>query len=396
MNNAWRHNTTTQVPQAKTFTITAAGTGAGVWTFTFTDDDDSTATVTYTEDGSPTVAEIATGLTSAWNATTHPAMARIRATNPSAGVCVLTALTAGIPFSVALADSTTGTHTETDTTANLGNNDAGLARNWSLDAVPVATNDLIFEPGNVAVKYGLNLASVALADFKVLKGCQSDFGRFEFGKFHYLRIDPDSFDYRGNGGLALFDIGSAAIAPYIEAYGSPSVNGRHVIYLKGSAISTLKIAKGNVGLAVLDADTATVTTVLCGLLENPQSDVNLTIGSGVTLTTLTQNAGICLMKCAASGTVTVGLPGVLTTEGSGTIARLDVFGTAYPKSTGTITDVYAYGTVDFTRERASKTVTNMRPQPGCTIRLPPQVTVTNWIFPTTAAGSGKFNIELVA
>lgn len=395
-NQNWINPAWTQVPQVKTFTITATGGGTAVWTFTFTNDDGSTATAAYTEDGSPSTTEVATGLAAAWNAATHPNMARITATNPSAGVVVLTSDTAGIPFSVALADDGTGTHTESDTTANIGNNDAALARNWSTNTVLTNSNDAIFEPGNVGLLYGLNQSSITLADFKVLRGFNGDFGRFEFGKFHYFRIDPDSFDFRGGGSLCLFDIGSANIPAYIEAYGSPSAIGRHCVYIKGSNITTLEVAKGNVGVAVLDADTATVATILCGLLDNPQSDVDMTIGSGVTLTTLTQFGGKCTQRCAASGTVTVGTGGTWSSQGSGSIARLDVYGTAYPNSSGTITDLYAYGTVDMSRDRTARTVTNMRPQPGCTVILPPQVTVTNWVFPTTASGNGEYKIRIAA
>lgn len=366
----------TQTYQAKTFTITAASSGlTSVWTFTLTEDDGSTTTISYTEDGSPTPTEIATGLCDAWNAGTHPSVARITATNPSAGVVVLTMDTAGVPFSVALADNGDGTHTETDTTANIGNNDGSLDRNWSQNDALDTGDDAIFEPGNVSWKYGLNQSSIALTDFKVAKGCQMDFGRFEFGKFHYLRIDPDSFDYRGNGSLAMFDIGSANISPYIESYGSPSVNGRNVVYIKGSNIATLKVSKGNVGVGVLDADTATVATILCGLLDNPQADVNLLIGSGTTLTTLTQAGGLCLMRCAAT---TVNLNGgELTSEGSGAITTVNVRPKTkfYPKSSGTITTLNCWGLTDCTRDQSAKTITTINPKPGGKLILNSSVTV---------------------
>lgn len=384
-NNVWSHPNWTETFQAKTFTITATGGGTAVWTLTLTEDDGSTTTVTYTEDGSPTVAEVATGLYAAWEASTHPSVARIRATNPSSAVLVLTAETKGVPFSVALADNGTGTHTEADTTANIGNNDGSLDRNWSQNDAPDATDDLIFEPGNVHWKYGLNQSSIAITDFKVMKGCQMDFGRFEFGKFHYLRIDPDSFDYRGNGGLCLFNIGSANISPYIESYGSPSVNGRHVVYITGSNIATLKVAKGNVGVGVLDADAATVATILCGLVDNPQADTNLTIGAGTTLTTLTQAAGLCLLRCAATTANLNG--GVLTTEGTGAITTVNVRPgtTFYPKSTGTITTLNVWGTCDASRDQSAKTFSTVNAKPGGHLILNSSVTVSA-INPLTEPG----------
>ena len=378
-NDAWRHPANTQVAQVRTFTITAAGAGTEVWTFTYTDDDGTTATVTYTEDGSPTTTEIATGLFNAWNASTNPLIASITATNPSAGVCTLTADTAGVPFTVTLAASGTGTDTETATTANVGNNDYSTPRNWQLDLAPVATNDALFIAGSVSAKYGLNQSSVAIADFRVFTGCSSQFGRITDGLPHYLRIDPDLFDYRGNGTLGLFDIGSANISPTISAQGSPTGTGYHTVYLKGSNIATLLISKGNVGVAVFDADTATVATIRTTYETTQASDVALTIGTGVTLTTLEQGGGTCTLKAAAT-TVTTAANCTLTTEGGGAITTLNLQGTAYLNSTGTITTLNAWGTVDFRKSRVARTVTTLNVKAGATIHLHSGITVTNWAF----------------
>jgi hypothetical protein len=282
--------------------ITADSTGnTAVWTATLTNDDGSTETVTYTEDGSPTVAEIAAGLVAAWNLSLKPHIKNITAAYVSGGTFTLTADTAGVPFSVALSDNDDGTHTETITTANVGNNDANTTANWELDAAPANTNDLIFNAGSVSVKYGLDQSAAAIADFRVMPGCSSQFGRFDNGKGHYLIIDPDLFRYEGSGSLAMFNIGSANIAAYIKATGSPAATGYHTVYFKGSNVTTLTVDKGNVGVAALDGDTATVATVQIGYVSTAASDSNVTIGSGVTLTTLNQGAGICELKCGHYG-----------------------------------------------------------------------------------------------
>lgn len=386
-NNNWNHSSWSQTPQQKTFTITGVGGNTDVWTFTLTDDDGATYTVTYTNDGSPTTTEIGVGLAAAWEASTSPFMQRITASNPSAGVVKLTADNAGIPFSVALTNGGTGTSSSADTVANVGNYDAGLTRNWSLNAVPIATNDLIFEAGTVSLLYGLNLSGVALADFRVMTGCQSSFGRFEYGKYFYFRIAPTLFDYRGSGKLSMFDIGSAAIAPYIESYGTPEAQGRNAIYIKGSAMTTLEVAKGNVGVAVLDADTATVATILCGSLTTPQSDVNMTVGSGVTLTTLTMTGGVCLLKCAAT-TLNV-YPGcVLTTEGTGAYTTVNVYagGKFYPKSSGTITTLNLWGEADFTRDSSARTVSTLNLKRGGKLTKTDNITVTATALPSSSGG----------
>lgn len=388
-NNNWVHGTATAVAQVQTITITAASSSTtAVWTYTLTDDDGTTAAVTYTEDGSPTTTEIATGLYNALVASTDPKFLKLSFTNPSAGVFTVTARTAGVSFSGALADDDDGTHTTAATTASVGNEDASLDRNWSQNDAPDTGDDLIFEPGSVNVKYGLNQSSIAIADFRVMKGCSSQFGRFDDGVFHYFRIDPDAFDYRGSGQLAMFDIGSANISPYIEAYGSPSADGRHTVYIKGSNIATLTVAKGKVGVSVLDADTATVATILCGLLEQQSSDVDLTIGTGTTWTTTTQYGGKLLVKSAGT-TLNIYKGGICTTEGSGAITTVNVYegATFYPKSTGTITTLNLFGTADFTRHVGAKTVTTLNLKKGGTLIKHDAITIGTFNPPSASGGS---------
>lgn len=379
-NNAFRSPANTEVAQVKTFTITADSTSnTAVWTFTLTLDNGDTETVTYTEDGSPTTTEIATGLFNAWNASTKPHISQITATNPSAGVVVLTADTAGVPFSVALADSDDGTHTEADTTANVGNSDYGTARNWQLDAVPASTNDVLIDAAasgtsSVNIKYSLNQSSVAIADFRVFMGYAGQIGRWDNGVGYYLRIDPDLFRYEGSGQLGMFDIGSANIDTYINSSGTP-VSNRYAVYLKGSNIANCNIVKGSVALAGLDADTATINTLNVSYVSNQTSDCNVLVGSGVTLTTLKQTGGTIDLRCAAT-TVTNGLGTTLTTQGSGAITTLYVYGTAYLGSTGTITNLHVYGTCDLSRVLLARTITNCTVYPGGTLILPKAGVVT--------------------
>lgn len=388
-NNNWIHGTATAVAQVQTTTITAASTSTtATWTYTLTDDDGTTAIVTYTEDGSPSVTEIATGLYNALVASTDPKFLKLSFTNPSAGVFTVTARTAGVPFSGALADDDDGTHSTVATTASVSNEDASLDRNWSQNDAPDTGDDLIFEPGSVNVKYGLNQSGAAIADFRVMKGCSSQFGRFDDGLFHYLRIDPDAFSYQGSGQLCLFDIGSTNISPYIEAYGSPSATGRHTFYIKGSDIATLTVAKGNVGIAPLDADTATVATILCGLLEQQASDVDLTVGTGTTWTTMTQYGGKSTVRSAGT-TLNIYKGGVCITEGTGAITTVNVYegATFYPKSTGTITTLNLYGTADFTRSVAAKTVTTLNLKKGGTLVKNDALTITTFSPPSASGGS---------
>lgn len=379
--NRWRHLTSaslTQVAQVKTFAISGTGGGTAVWTLTLTADDGTTHTVSYTEDGSPTTTEVATGLYAAWEASTNPHIARITATNPSAGTFVLTADTAGIPFSVALADNGSGTHTETDTTANVGYNDYNLAANWSGNELPDLYDDVVFEAGNVGAIYGLNQSSVQIADMFVEKGCQSQFGRYEFGSYHYLRVQPTAFDYRGSGQLALFDFGSENISLYIEGYGQPQTQTLPAIFLKGSNLATVEVNRGVVGIAYLPGETSTVATLTVGS-ENQQGTAQnallLYLGSGLTLTTFTLSSGTCHMNCGAT-TVNVSAGATLITGGSGAITTLNNRGTVYHNSSGTLTTANNWGVLDSTKDKSSRTISTYVEKPGGTLRRHPNVTVS--------------------
>lgn len=383
----WRHPANTEVAQVWKGTI-ASNTDTETFTVTITDDDGNTGAVTYTCANPPdtTTTLVATGFITAWNASTNPLVARFTATQ-SSGQVILTADTAGIPATFTTGG--TGTWSGTgNTTSNVGNNSYNTAQNWSTDAVPVATEDVIFDTGTVAVKWGLNQSAVAIADFRVMTGCSSQFGQFINGLPHYLRIDPDLFRYEGSGTLAMFDIGSANISPYIKATGSPAT-GRHTVYIKGSNIATVFVDKGNVGIAPLDADTATVATVQVGYSATQASDSNVTIGSGVTLTTLNQLGGICELKCAATTATVAAGSTSLTTTGSGAITTLNVYGgSVYLNSTGTITTLNIYGgTVYLSKNRSARTVTTTNLYNGATLYTGSWITHTNKPFPAQAGTS---------
>lgn len=369
--NNWRHPSYTAVAQVWQGTI-ASTTNTHTFILTVTDDKGATFAVQTVADGVLTATQLAAALCAAWNASTSPLLTGITAANNSSAVVTLTADTAGVPFSVA--ESGTGTWSGTgNTTANQGINDYETARNWQLDAIPIATNDVIFGVGQVGAVYGLNQSAIALGDFRIEKGCKSLIGRFEQGLAHYLRIDPDLLRVEYSGQRCLLDIGSAAISPYIWSDGSPELTGRYVVYIKGSAIATLEIGKGSVAVAAFQEDTATVATVRIGYETTRASDANVLLGPGLTLTTLDMAGGIAKALCAfTTGNILEGA--TLTTEGTGAITTLNVYGTAYPNSSGTIGTLNAYGVVDFTKDRRARTVTSLVLFPGCTVRYHGNIT----------------------
>jgi hypothetical protein len=395
-NASWRNQNATQTAQVVTITITADSTDNDeTWTATFTLDDNTTTTVTYQEDGSPTVAKIATGLHTAFQASTHPELRRITSTNPSSGVWVLTG-TAGRPFSVSLDDSGDGTHTLVTTTAGVSNNNYGQASNWGVtNAVPVNSDNVtIGGPGPAqqaaSILYGLYQETVTIAAFNVLPEFNGNIGRIEDGVNFYLVVDPDSFDFRGSGSLNLINLTDAAIAAFIKSSAQPT-QGRKALYLKGSALTTVEIAKGSVGIAAFPNETATATTVLVGFDQNQSSDSDVELGSGLTLTTLTQSGGKVLQKCATT-TTSVAKGAVWTSEGSGAIGTLNMHGTGYANSSGTITTLNLYGTLDLSGDRTARTITTLNRKPGSVLIRHSGITITTDNKPTDP---GEFRDILV-
>ncbi|MEY5060716.1 MAG: hypothetical protein RIS45_637 [Planctomycetota bacterium] len=372
-NPAWRNQNATQTAKVVTITITADSTGnTAVWTATFTLDDNTTTTITYTEDGSPTPTEIAAGLHAAFNASTHPELRRITSTNPSGGVWVLTG-TAGRPFTVSLNDNDDGTHTQVTTTAGVSNSDYAQGSNFSLQAVPVNSDNVtIGGPGPAqqaaSILYGLYQETVTINAFNVLPEYNGNIGRIEDGVNYYLVVDPDSFDFRGAGSLNLIDLTDAPIAGYIKSAASPT-QGRKAIYLKGSALTTWEIARGSVGIAAFPNETATITTLLVSYDQNQGSDCDVELGSGLTLTTLTQSGGNVLQKCATT-TTSVHKGATWRSFGTGAIGTLNVYGTCYPESSGTITTCNLYGTMDLSGDRTARTISTLNRYPGSVLILP--------------------------
>lgn len=389
----WRHPSNTQVAQVTSGTITTT-TNGHTYTVTITDDNGDTAAITYTVVNPPdtTVTLVATGFITAWNASLNPLISKFTATQ-SSGQVILTADNVGRPFSIAF--SGTGTWSSTGNTTNsVSNSDLGQATNLSTDAVLANSDDFVIPGGSVDILYGLNQSSITLDEFVVDSAFTGKIGRFEDGKGHYLRIDPDSFIYNGRSTRALFDIGSANIDVLLEGSGSPETTGRNAVYIKGSNIDDLNINSGNVGVATANSgDTATVSKLNVGKSGTTAPTVD--VGAGVTLTTANLQYGTVDIGCATT-TINAGEDATVTTSGSGAITTINARGTVYPNSSGTVTNLNVYGTVDLTKDKTPRTITNCTPYPGSTLIYGPHITFTNGITPPTTGIIGTFTVEFKA
>lgn len=222
---------------------------------------------------------------------------------------------------------------------------------------PRATEHVRFAADSASINSatGLDQSGTAIGDFIVEEGYAGTIGSATLG---YLYIDPDRFDFHGEGECWI-DIWSANISPQI--YGTASADdGEAGLYLRGSNIATLSVNGGAVGVAMRPGETTTVATLR--ILEG--SGHRVIVGNGVTLTTLHVYGGDVELKSAT--TTIIVYEGTLTTQGIGAITTLtERGGTVVASSTGTITTFHLYGgTLDLRQSGVARTITTLNKYPG--------------------------------
>jgi len=117
-----------------------------------------------------------------WNVQTSPYFSKITATPDlaTATQLILTADVSGVPFTVVIEEyHTAAWHVvaaAASSVAATGPEFYDNILNWSLGAVPVATNDVYFEPGNVGCCWNLPAAGPAIDDFRFWAGFTGVFG----------------------------------------------------------------------------------------------------------------------------------------------------------------------------------------------------------------------------
>jgi hypothetical protein len=341
---------------------------ADVFTLTLTLESLSTVAVIFTATAA-TVANVTAGLTAAWNA--NRACAALATASDQGTYVKLLAVNSGEPFNVAATTTDGGgtntqTLTKTQPTANSGPEDLNTAGNYVEQVVPVAGDDVTLASGTVS--FGLNQAAVFTGNFTVAPSFSGTIG----AAGQKLKIVPSSFTFSGTG-EAHIDVGAAAI-PLRIIKTAQAVNNHPGLEIVGSAITTLRVESGSVGVAINAGETATITSV-------EAAGGTVTTGSGATITNWRQSAGNHELGAAATAVTADG--GTLTTTGSGAITALTNNGaTVIPNSSGTITTLNQNkGRTDFTKSHAARTVTNTNHAGGDLVLDPTIITLTNKITP---------------
>ena len=368
-----------------------------------------------------TVANVTAGLTTAWNASSHPYATGITASDQTTHVA-LTADSAGVPFTVtATATDGGGANTQTltmaTTTANAGPNVWTTATNWSGGSVPVNSDVVIFENNAVPVFFGLDQNSVTLTELRILQSYTGEIGLPET-KFltsttgNFANYDASKTEYRETYlkiGATLLNIGQSV--GYVAQAGSPrikvnvgSVQTTATIYdtcvstsdaplqpvriLGTHASNVVNVLRGTVGIATsLGSEVSTVATLNMRYVSGQETDANVTMGKGVTWSTINKTGGTLAVNSVntggsgilnvagaatadvASGTMSVVecQGGTITLNGGFAVTSIAAYGgTTYSNTSGTVTTIILDngGTVDMTGSSAARTVTNVSIMPG--------------------------------
>jgi hypothetical protein len=233
--------------------------------------------------------------------------------------------------------------------------------------VPLAGDTVVFENSSQDLLSGFDQSGLVLAALRIDKSYTGIFGTSAAPA--YLSIGAPLVDVgyhfgpgtpAGSGQILLDLEDDANTTPTVVVHdtGQPTnanLPACRIIFVDTSG--TIEVRKGSVGVASETNEVATVDTINVGFVTQKTTDANVYIGSGVTLETLEQVAGNVTLQCAVTTAATV-RDGTLLTDGSGTLAVLNVKGGTVTHNGGTITTLNVTGGhIDFTKSDKARIIT---------------------------------------
>lgn len=301
-------------------------------------------------------------------------------TSGSTSVVVVTARTHGKPFTLTVTENTvgTGTATRSGSVTCTGPNFFDNADNWSGSTVPITGDDAVFDVGDTPLLYNLDQNGITLASLTITNGYTGDIGLPERnednGSLPYneyrtkkLMISATVLTIGGGEGKGSarirLNLGTAQTTAFINHNGARALEAYPTIQIIGThASNAITVSRGDVGIADMAGEAATVTTLRVGYIDNVTGDAKVLVGSGATLNTVNQSGGFLDVECAIA-TAYVGTAGECVINGSGAVASLTVRGSCTVRfsTTGTLGGnpiVSGNGFLDFGQDLRTKTVTN--------------------------------------
>ena len=373
-------------------TITVSGTWATGDTATITiNGHDITFTVAATE----TIAAVVAGLVAAWNASTIPEVAEVTAADASPDI-TLTADTAGKPFTVTTSEVTAGDGELGDpveTTANEGPYCWDTPENWDTGAMPVAADDMVFENSSISCIYNLSQAGATLTSLTIMQSYTGTIGLPYYNasgyreyRPQYLAIDATTVRVGKSGtgsgtgsGRIKIDSGTVQTTVHVTNTGTALDQNVGAFVWKGThASNVIYLNKGDVSIAPYAGETATIATLNIGYIDRIDSDVSLSTGGGLTLTTVNCDGGVTTLEDDITTLTQRG--GELTIRGAATVTTFNAYGgVCYCESTGTITTLNGKaGAINCSRDMQTRTITDMNLYSGFTLTDPHDtITFTN-------------------
>lgn len=341
-----------------------------------------------------TVANVTAGLTAAWNASSEPECRELTVTDQTTYVKILGPVS-GVDFTVTSSTTDGGgantqTLTMTTPTNGTGPNYWSNADNWSPAGVPANGDDVILQDCAVSITCGLAQSGVTLASLRQFSTFTGDIGRPSFnplGYFEYrdteLAIGATEMEFGigdGSGsGRIRINNGAVATTGVCRNTGAPLESGLPSLLWRGTnAANVWNITKGDVGIAWIKGQAATVATLRVGFETNETGDSRVYCGNLVTHTNIVQTGGY--LQTNANITSYVGLAGEWDHR-DGTVTTMEIDrGAARYKSDGTCTTcrVGSDAILDLRGDTRPVTFTNLELHAGSTFQDPQgRATVTN-------------------
>lgn len=368
--NKWRGDALA-VAQISKFTVTAVGVLGDTISVTI-----NRKTITYTMLGTETATSAAAALVLLLTASQIAEFLEVAWTSVGADVYG-TAATAGVPFT--FTNGATGGATVgaiTTPTASAGPNHWDTAANWTLNAVPVNTNDIDLESSAVSILYGLAQSGVTAASLNIASTFTGKIGLpatnaagYVEYRDTYLQIGATTCTIGsglGSGSSQLkIDFGAIQTAVVVYATATGGLSGNPAAFFKGThASNTLTVVSGAVGIGFdLGTNFRTATLSIGGDESGGGIGPNVQIGAACQMADVNVQGGkVLFMVGTATPAVTnlVQDGGEVTVNGPITVTAHQLRGGKfYWDGSGTVTTLNNVGGYwDASRDPRAKTVTN--------------------------------------
>jgi hypothetical protein len=382
------------------WTITPASVGIGN-TFSITINN---KTVTFTATAN-TVANVTAGLVALCQAANAPPeFTELTWVNNGPGTSIIGTSAAGIPVGPVTSSASGGSatnatvHTQTATGPNFWDN----ATNWSLDAVPVASDDVTIAGTADDILYNLDQHTVTLNSLTYDSPGSSGIkcglpvrNALGYGEYRqpYLKIGVTTLRIINGSARVKIDgyTVQSAVTVQKTATSADSSLGIPAFLWKGTnASNTFSALSGTVGIGYFGGESATVATLIV-------DGATVTSGRSVTLTAVSVIGGGNLTQWTGCTTLSM-YPGAgsVSLLGTGGFTTINCYGGSLSyQSSGTIATLNAGGsktTITFEDNPVARTITNATFYSGLTVRdRGKSVTHTN---PILVAGCDLTDLDL--